>query len=399
MAEHEKTNGHNTLRVLLIGEQPGKRSEVGAVLGNLAEPELAIAESSFEEGADAKGAEVMMVLFDDDEDAPLNYLQEITVQAGRPPLFALLPKRSPSLMRRALRAGADELLFLPLEEPDAARALLKISEARRRSARIGSGKVISLISMVGGVGVTTLAANLGLALHRSHGKRVGVVDLDLQLGSLSVLLNVEPSRTIVDLVDPLKKLDSIQLDLTLSKHSSGLALLAAPKLIEDSERVSEATVRPVLDLMGQLFDFTIVDCGNYINENVVAACEASDQIFYVVDQSLESVRGAWKFIELLGRLGISLVEPKFVLNRFMARHPISEERVASTLTQPVFARVMRDDRSLERARWTGTDIWKVAPRSPFIRSVEELAGCLTLPSAERNGGLVSRLLSVVGARA
>jgi Flp pilus assembly CpaE family ATPase len=169
MAEHEKTNGHNTLRVLLIGEQAGKRSEVGAVLGNLAEPELAIAESSFEQGADAKGAEVMMVLFDDDEDAPLNYLQEITVQAGRPPLFALLPKRSPSLMRRALRAGADELLFLPLEEPDAARALLKISEARRRSARIGSGKVISLISMVGGVGVTTLAANLGLALHRSHG--------------------------------------------------------------------------------------------------------------------------------------------------------------------------------------------------------------------------------------
>jgi len=399
VSEQETTNRRNAVRVLLVGGEPNQRAEVREVLRTLPEPEMAIAEADFQGGGEPKPAEVMMVLFDDDEDLPLNYLQQQSELAARPAMFALLPKRSPSLMRRALRAGADELLFLPLEGSDAARALLKISEARRRSVRAGSGKVVSLISMVGGVGVTTLAANLALALHRRQGKRAAVVDLDLQLGALSVLLNIEPSRTIVDLADPQKKLDSIQLDLTLSRHPSGLALLAAPKLIEDSERVSEATVGPVLDLMGQLFDFVVVDCGTYINENVVAACDGSDQIFYVLDQSLESVRGAWKFTELLGRLGISAVEPKFILNRFVRRHPISQERIASTLTQPIFARIMRDDRNLERARWGGNDIWKVAPRSPFVRNIEQLAGSLALPAAERNGGLMSRLLSAVGARA
>lgn len=387
------------MRILLVGDQSTYRAEVREVLGQLTEPELAIGEIDFDSGAQAKPAEVVMVLFNDEEDRPLNFLQRQSELAARPALFALLPKRSPSLMRRALRAGADELLFLPLEATDAARALLKISEARRRNVRIGGGKVLSLLSMVGGVGTTTLAANLALALHRRQGKRTAVVDLDLQLGSLSVLLNIEPSRTIVDLADPQKKLDSIQLDLTISRHPSGLALLAAPKLIEDSERVSETTVRPVLDLMGQLFDFVVVDCGTYINENVVAACEASDQIFYVLDQSLESVRGAWKFLELLGRLGISAAEPKFILNRFMPRHPISQERIASTLTQPIFARIIRDDRNLERARWGGGDIWKVAPKSAFVRSVEQLAASLAVPAAERNGGLMARLLSAVGARA
>jgi pilus assembly protein CpaE len=294
VAEQERNNGSNAMRVLLVGEQADQRAEINTVLRSLTEPELVIAETGFQGVADTKTAEVMMVLFHEDEDAPLNYLQAQSVLPARPVLFALLPKRSPSLMRRALRSGADELLFLPLDGADAARALLKISEARRRNVRAGNGKVISIISIVEGVGVTTLAANLALALHRRQNKRAALADLDLQLGSLSVLLNVEPSRTIVDLAGPDKKLDSIQLDLTLSRHPSGLALLAAPKLIEDSERVSEATVHSILDLMIQLFDFVVVDCGSYINENVVAACEAADQIFYVLDQSLESVRGAWK---------------------------------------------------------------------------------------------------------
>lgn len=386
------------MRVLLAGNQPEQRAEVGTVLRGLTEPDVALAEMDYEDSAPAK-ADVIMVLFHEDEDAPLNFLQAHSVLPERPALFALLPKRSPSLMRRALRSGADELLFLPLDAADASRALLKVSEARRRSARSGNGKVISILSIVGGVGVTTLTANLALALQRRAGKRAAVADLDLQLGSLSVLLNLEPSRTIADLVGPEKKLDSIQLDLALTRHPSGMALLAAPKQIEDSERVSESTTHAILDLMTQLFDFVIVDCGSYINENVVAACEASDQIFYVLDQSLESVRGAWKFMELLERLGTSAVDPKFILNRFATRSPITEERIASTLTQPIFARVMRDDRSLERVRWSGNDIWKVAPRSPFLQSIEQLADSLVLPSVERNGSLVSRLFNVVAARA
>ena len=387
------------MRVLLVGDQAEQRTEINTILRSVTEPELVIAESGLQGGNESKSADVMMVLFHEDEDAPLNYLGAQSVLPGRPVLFALLPKRSPSLMRRALRSGADELLFLPLDASDAARALLKISEMRRRSVRAGNGKVISMISVVGGVGVTTLAANLALALHRRQNKRAALADLDLQLGSLSVLLNVEPSRTIVDLAGPDKKLDSIQLDLTLSRHSSGVALLAAPKLIEDSERVSEDTVRAILDLMIQLFDYVVVDCGTYITENVVAACEVADQIFYVLDQSLESVRGAWKFMELLERLGTSTVEPKFLINRFVPRHPITEDRIVGTLTQPIFARIMRDDRALDRVRWSGNDIWKVAPRSPFIGSIEQLAMSIVQPVAERPNGFMSRLFGMASARA
>jgi septum formation inhibitor-activating ATPase MinD len=114
------------------------------------------------------------------------------------------------------------------------------------------------VSLIGGTGVTSLAANLALALRYAFDKRVAVIDLDLQTGGLSVFLNLEPERTIMALAEGTRKLDSIQLESALSKHASGIYLLAAPKRIEDSELVSDATVGAILDLMRQLFDFVIV---------------------------------------------------------------------------------------------------------------------------------------------
>ena len=81
-------------------------------------------------------------------------------------------------------------------------------------------------------------------------------------------------------------LDSIRLEGALTRHPSGIYLLAAPKRFEDGERISDLTVMAVFNLMRQLFDFVIVDCGQRIDENVVAAWERSDEVLYVIDPSL-----------------------------------------------------------------------------------------------------------------
>ena len=66
----------------------------------------------------------------------------------------------------------------------------------------------------------------------------------------------------------------------------------------------DATVGATLDLMRQLFDFVIVDCGTHIDANTVAAWERSSHLFYVLDQSIGAARCAWRFVELVGRLGL-----------------------------------------------------------------------------------------------
>jgi len=392
------------IRVLLVGEAEDRRAEVKAALTALGDPPLEILETA--PGGAFNGGpppDVTMVLFNGgNEEASLNYLQAQAEIEPRPMLFALAHERSPVLMRRILRAGADELLFLPLDAGDATRALLKISETRRRAERQSGGIIVSMVSTVGGVGVTSLAGNLALALRYTLNKRVATVDLDLQTGALAVFLNLEPERTVMQLCEGDRKLDSIQLESALTKHPSGIYVLAAPKRIEDSELVSDKVIGSVLELLRQLFDFVVVDCGGYIDENVVAAWERSDHLFYLLDQSIAAARCAWRFVDLFGRLGLSGVEPNFILSRFMAHHPITEEQITHTLGRPIYTKIPRDEKILERIQLRAQDLWQVGQGSALARSIEDLARRLAIGgevAAETSGGLVARLLSALGGRA
>ncbi|MGP0083074.1 MAG: CpaE family protein, partial [Steroidobacteraceae bacterium] len=284
----------STMKVMLVGDPGEQRTQLKTVLAALAEPELEIIEGETATAANlsenvAAPPDATLVMVNGNEEAALSFLESQSVHSPRPSLLAVLSARSAGLMKRALRAGADEILFMPLDPGEATRALLKISEARWRTERRQGGVVISVTSLIGGVGVTSVAADLALALESLH-QRVALVDLDLQTGGLAVFLNLDPEVTIMPLVRLEHKLDSIQLESALTRHQSGVYLLAAPKRIEEGELVSDITVGTVLDLIRQLFDYVIVDCGDHVDENGVAAWERSEHLFYVLNQTIAAAR-------------------------------------------------------------------------------------------------------------
>ena len=159
----KKSDGrHGGLKVQLVGEGEERRAEVRDALADLGDPVLNILElEPNPEAVPDASIDVTMVVFNGDDELALSYLNAQAGQEPRPALFALLRDRSPDLMKRVLRAGADELLFLPLDAGDATRALLKISETRRReevhNVSNGGGTIVSLVSLIGGTGVTSLA--------------------------------------------------------------------------------------------------------------------------------------------------------------------------------------------------------------------------------------------------
>ena len=393
----------STMKVMLVGDPGDQRTQLKTVLSGLAEPELEIIEgesataANLSENASAP-PDATLVMINGNEEAALTFLQSQALNSPRPALLAVLTTRSAGLMKRALRSGADEILFTPLDPGEATRALLKISEARWRTDRRAGGVVISVVSLVGGVGVTSLAANLALALG-SLKQRVALIDLDLQTGGLAVFLNIDAEVTVMPLVRLDNKLDSIQLESALTKHSSGVYMLAAPKRIEEGELVSDITVGAVLDLVRQLFDYVIVDCGDHIDENAVAAWERSDHLFYVLNQSIAAARSAWRFIDLFERLGLTVLEPRFILNHYSPSHPLTEKAIEATLARPIFAKIPGDERTFEAIEMKAQDLFEVAPASPAARAMLDLAA-LVMPQAEistPNESFMSRLLSAFGA--
>jgi pilus assembly protein CpaE len=392
------------MKVMLVGEPGEQRTQLKTVLAALVEPELEIVEGEAATAANlsenaAAPPDATMVMVNGNEELALNFLQTQAQHSPRPILLAVLAARSAGLMKRALRSGADEILFLPLDPGEATRALLKISEARWRTERREGGVIISVMSMVGGVGVTSLAANLALALQSLH-QRVGLLDLDLQTGGLAVFLNLDPEVTIMPLVRLDRKLDSIQLESALTKHSSGVYLLSAPKRIEEGELVSDITVGTVLDLMRQLFDYVIVDCGDHVDENAVAAWERSEHLFYVLNQTIAAARCAWRFIDLFERLGLTTLEPRFILNHYSPSHPLTDQAIESTLAKPIYAKIPADLRTFENIEMKAQDLFEVAANSPVAHAVLDLAGRVmprTELAAVRDIGFMSRLKSAFSA--
>ncbi len=374
------------MKVMLVGDPGEQRTQLKTVLAALAEPELEIIEGETATAANlsenvAAPPDATLVMVNGNEEAALSFLESQSVHSPRPSLLAVLSARSAGLMKRALRAGADEILFMPLDPGEATRALLKISEARWRTERRQGGVVISVTSLIGGVGVTSVAADLALALESLH-QRVALVDLDLQTGGLAVFLNLDPEVTIMPLVRLEHKLDSIQLESALTRHQSGVYLLAAPKRIEEGELVSDITVGTVLDLIRQLFDYVIVDCGDHVDENAVAAWERSEHLFYVLNQSIAAARCAWRFVDLFERLDLTRLEPRFILNRYNPSHPLTEKAIEATLGRSIYAKIPSDDRTFESIEMKAQDLFQLAPSSPVARAMLDLAA-LVMPRTEQ----------------
>lgn len=399
------------LKVRLIGNAEEQRREVKAALNAMADPKLEVTEMAVPgSGHNGNGKhagnggepDVLMFMLNEIDEAAFTLLQQFADTPARPALIALLPDHSPVLMRRAIRAGADELLFLPLNSRDATRALIKIGEAKRRTERRSGGAVCSVTSMIGGIGVTSVSINLGLALRYALGLRVALVDLDLQRGMLAVALNLQPEHSILALASRDKPVDSLQVEAAMTKHGSGVYVLAAPKHIEDSEAVSDAAVGATLDLMREMFDFVIVDTGNHVAEPAVAAWERSDHLIYLLDQSIGGARCTWRFIDLFERLHFSAVKPHFVLNRYTAGYPVTPEQLAETLARPIYAKLPYDHKVMERVELSGRDLWQVAPTATLTKTFEELARMLAQTPGEvaspHPTGAVSRLVSAIISR-
>ena len=385
------------LRVELVGEEAAC-AEVQAVLTAVSDPPVEIIKpaENLPQRTDTASADI--VIFDS---TTLGRLQDYARQSPRPTLLAALHERSAAAMRRALQAGADELLFLPLELGPITRALLKVNETRRLLDHPGGGTICSIVSNTGGVGVTSLAANLALALRDRLDKRVALVDMHLQAGDLPVYLNLEVHSSIMTLCGGDRQLDSSKLETALTKHGSGIYVLAAPGGIEESEVLPEETVVSVLGLMRELFDFVVIDCGSYVDEKTVAVWERSDYLFYVVEQTVKAVRGGGRFLDLYGRLGITQVEPRFILNKFIAGHAIGEEQITQALGGPIYAKLPSDKAALDRVELRGEDLWQVAPSSGLTRAMEELVGRMMgtgQAHSEKREHLFSRLLAGVATR-
>jgi pilus assembly protein CpaE len=388
----------SVVRVLIGGVADFGRDQIVAALEKMSEPDVELVARNDQKAQQHQGVIAIVVLSNHRENWALE-IQEVRAGAGCSALIAATDTKSGEDIREAIRAGADDVIFLPAESTELSHCLIRVSElAHGEGAH--HGMICAITSVAGGSGVSTLTASLGFASARLSGKRVVLVDLAAQSGILSALLDLNPEHTMAELIDPTTTPDSIHLKAALSMHNSGVYLLAAPRRIEQSEMISPATITPVLKILRELFDFIIVDCGHHMNETLVASWELANLLVYPVEQAVTSVRPARRFLEMFDHLSLSHLQPEFVLNKYDARNPFSLEKIEAALGRAMVLSIPRDDAAFIQMQIASTDLAMIAPKSPAAAAIDKYAHrlCGTPDKVVRPAPLFSRVRSVFGMR-
>ena len=144
-------------------------------------------------------------------------------------------------------------------------ALIRASARRLETDRRKkvSGKMLVFLGAKGGTGVTTLASNFAIALQKESGREVVLVDLDVQLGDVSLVLGITPKFTILDaLRNGTQRLDSDFVSTLLTQHSSGISVLAASDQYHPSRSLEDGSLGKLMYILRDQFPYVVVDAGS-----------------------------------------------------------------------------------------------------------------------------------------
>ena len=321
----------------------------------------------------ATGFDVFILELDSDPEHALELVEAICrTSPATVMVYSARPNNNQDLLVRCMRAGAREFLNMPVSTSTLQQAMVRAAERRPKtdkSVRKALGKLLVFTGAKGGGGVTTVARNFAVALAQESEKRVLLVDLCIPLGDAAVALGLEPQYSVANAISEYQRLDANFLSKLLTKHPSGLQVLAAPDSFTPVRAPNEAIDR-LLSVARMDFDYVVVDAGSSIGTTYPSLFETASTVYLVMQVSIAELRNANRLIA--GLFASSGNKLEIVLNRYNSRSQgIDEENITRALTKPASWKIPSDYVAVRQSQNTATSL--VLTDSPISRMIRQMA--------------------------
>ncbi len=308
-------------------------------------------------------------------------------------IIILSVQSDPNYMRRAMLAGARDYLSKPPMIDELISAVKRAGEmaAEERSKSTPAypaltadnrqsgaanlfqrGKIITVYSPKGGVGCTTVAINLAVALKKAD-NRVIIVDGNIQFGDVAVLLNEQGKNSLYDLTKRVDELDPDVVEEVVTKHkASEMHILACPNRPEIAESITGEQFGKMLQFLQQIYHYIVVDTSSYLTEPVQAALDVSDYILLITTQDITSIKSCSLFLTLATESNLR-DRVLFVMNRFDRRLKLTPEKVGESLHQTIAGAIPLDEKIIPFSVYRGIPFVLENRAYPVSKSVINLA--------------------------
>lgn len=285
-------------------------------------------------------------------------------------LFVISDNMDPQHIIDAMKSGATEYLVKPLNAEILHNAIEEVRAKLANAGRLAQGSVYSFISAKGGVGATVVAVNSATALALNKKTSSALIDMSFQSGDATVLLDIVPQNTIMDISTDFHRFDVSFLRGVMVGHSTGLNFLPAPPNPEDSEDIKSEHIAKVIDLTKKLYDHIILDCSSmHINDCTIEAFRHSDKVFVVTDMSVPSIRNTVRLCKLIRKFGIPIEKVEIIINRFIKGGALSLSEIEKNFDKQVYWLIPNDFSDIVSSINRGVPLVKMSPGAPFSKNV------------------------------
>jgi pilus assembly protein CpaE len=307
----------------------------------------------------------------------------------------------PELWMAAMRAGVRDVLG-PDAGPDEVAAVLQrtaeLARARRDTrpaeGTTRPGRVVIVASPKGGVGKTTVSTNLAVGLaHSGQGSTV-IVDLDMQFGDVASALALAPEYTLPDTVHGAASSDPLVLKTFLTRHASGLHVVAGSDSPAAGDAVTAEQVGRLIDTLSREFRHVVVDTAPGLSDHTLVALERATDLVLVSSMDVPGVRGMRKELDVLQELQLVPAGRHLVLNMADPAGALSMADVVATIGSPLDVVLPRSN-AVPLSTNTGVPLLESGARDAVGKGLQTLLARFLPEQESRRPGLLDRIRASV----
>ncbi len=308
-------------------------------------------------------------------------------------------------VRLAMLAGARDYFVMPVGAErvlESVRSVLE-SEERKRLRLTGQAKsmgpkglIITVFGAKGGVGKSTIAANLGVALSSALAQSVVLVDGDNNFGDAAAMLDLKADRSIVDLLKDVDAVEQGNVTEYLTPHESGLRVLAAPREPLIWRSVTPERFRKVVGILARRFDVVLIDTAGALGDLSLAALEEANMVLWVTSTDFSSINNSVLALQTLDQLSYPDSRIRLMLNVVSSEDGVRPAKIEEVLGRQFFW-LIPYDRQIRLGGQVGKPVVTTHRDSRGAQSILQLAQALmgvgATPVASKQASPLRRLFS------
>lgn len=277
-----------------------------------------------------------VLIVDEATRSGLSAVESLSMVAPEIDILLISGDTSADFLMHSMRSGVREVIPLSSSQEILQGALARVFNKRGKQSAVTEGKVFAFLSCKGGSGATFVAANFAYVLASEFGKRVALVDLNLQFGDAAMFVSdAHPPSNLAELSQQIHRLDASLLEGSMLQAAPGFFVLSAPDNPEQSVDVRREHVDAIVRLARLHFDFVILDLPRSLNGVSVQVLDLADNIFPVMQLTLPFVRDGKRLLGVFR----SLDYPKSKIRVIVNRHEKGGEFSLQDLERAIDAKV------------------------------------------------------------